>query len=129
MARVLIVGGDHHDRLLLRAMLERGGHAVSEAQDAGEALQIFDPRQVEVVVTDLEMTGVHGLELITVLRDFDPRPVIVAISGTGESQLDIARAVGATATLTKPVVPEPLLEAVGMARVGSDAPPEAHPSA
>jgi DNA-binding response OmpR family regulator len=55
---------------------------------------------------------VHGLELITILREFEPRPGIIAISGTGEVQLDMAHALGAMRTLSKPVMPDQLLAAV-----------------
>ena len=112
MARVLIVDDEEADRVVLRTMLERGAHEVIEAQDGDEALQIYGGKGIEVVVTDLQMRNVHGLELITILRDFDPRPGIIAISGTGEVQLDMAQMLGAAVTLTKPVAPELLLGAV-----------------
>ncbi len=66
----------------------------------------------EVVITDLQMHEVHGLELITVLRDLSPRPAIIAVSGTGSVQLDMAQALGAAVTLLKPVDPEELLSVV-----------------
>ena len=55
---------------------------------------------------------VHGLELITAIRDFSPRPAIIANSGIGETHHDLALALGAYATLTKPVDAQELLEAV-----------------
>jgi len=112
VARVLIVDDEEGDRIVLRTILERGAHDVLEAQDGDEALQVYGGKGIEVVVTDLQMRNVHGLELITILRDFDPRPGIIAISGTGEVQLDMAHMLGATVTLTKPIMPEQLLGAV-----------------
>jgi CheY-like chemotaxis protein len=112
LARVLIVDDEEADRVVLRTILERGSHEVLEARDGDEALETYEGKHVDVVVTDLQMRNVHGLELITILRDFEPRPCIIAVSGTGEVQLDMAHALGATKTLTKPVVPEALLAAV-----------------
>lgn len=112
MARVLIVDDEEADRVVLRTILERGAHDVLEAKDGDEALRTYGGKGIEVVVTDLQMRNVHGLELITILRDFDPRPGIIAISGTGEVQLDMAHMLGAAVTLTKPIVPERLLGAV-----------------
>jgi CheY-like chemotaxis protein len=112
VARVLIVDDEEGDRVVLRTILERGAHEVLEAKDGDEALQVYGGKGIEVVVTDLQMRNVHGLELITILRDFDPRPGIIAISGTGEVQLDMAHMLGATVTLTKPIMPELLLGAV-----------------
>ena len=112
MARVLIVDDEEGDRVVLRTILERGAHEVLEATDGDEALKMYAGRGIQVVITDLQMRNVHGLELISILRDFDPRPGIIAISGTGEFQLEMAQALGAALTLTKPILPERLLEAV-----------------
>ena len=115
MARILIVDDDEMDRLLLRAILEREGHETFSAEDGQQAIGVFGGTEIDVVITDLQMPRVHGLELITVLREVSPRPAIIAISGTGSDQLDMAKAVGADATLTKPVDPEELLAAIAMA--------------
>ena len=112
MARVLIVDDEEADLVVLRTILERSGHEIVEAHDGDEALDVYEGHDVEVVVTDLQMRNVHGLELISILRDFEPRPGIIAVSGTGEVQLDMAQALGATVTLTKPITPDRLLSAV-----------------
>jgi len=106
------VDDEEADRVVLRAILERAGHQVFLAGDGREALDVYDGMGIELVITDLQMTDVHGLELITIVRDFEPRPPIIAISGTGEVQLDMAQALGAQRALTKPVRPEELLSAV-----------------
>ena len=67
---------------------------------------------IDVLVTDLQMPNVHGLELISMLRDLSPRPAIIAISGTGEAQLDMASAVGADELLSKPISHSELLDTV-----------------
>lgn len=112
MARVLIVDDEEADRVVLRTMLERSSHLVFEAHDGDEAVEAYNDNAIEVVITDLQMRNVHGLELITILREMSPRPGIIAISGTGEVQLDMARALGAARTLQKPVMPDQLLTAV-----------------
>ena len=114
MARLLVVDDDEGDRTVLRSILERANHQVWEAKDGDEALSKFEGDGFEVVITDLQMSNVHGLELITILREFDPRPGIIAISGTGETQLDMARMLGASVTLTKPIRPQLLLDAVAI---------------
>jgi CheY-like chemotaxis protein len=112
VARVLIVDDEEADRVVIRTILESDAHDVIEAKDGDEAIQLYGGKGIEVVVTDLQMRNVHGLELITILREFVPRPGIIAISGTGEVQLDMAQMLGATVTLTKPIMPELLLGAV-----------------
>lgn len=117
MASVLIVDDAESDLLLQQAILARFGHQTYTATDGPEALRICAEHNVEVVVTDLHMPGIHGFELISELRDLSPRPTIIAVSGTGLGQLEIARELGALCTLQKPVNPERLLAAVEQARV------------
>ena len=112
MARLLVVDDEEADRIVLKTILERADHEVFTAQDGREALEVFGVGGIQVLITDLQMSQVHGLELITIVRDFDPRPPIIAISGTGEVQLEMAQALGAQKTLTKPVNPQALLTAV-----------------
>ncbi len=112
MARLLVVDDEEADRVVLQTILERAGHEVFLAGDGREALDAYEGKDIQIVITDLQMDEVHGLELITIIRDFDPRPRIIAISGTGEVQLDMAHALGAEKTLTKPVRPDQLLTAV-----------------
>jgi CheY-like chemotaxis protein len=122
MARLLVVDDDEADRVVMRTILERASHEVWVAKDGAEALSHFQGNEIEVVITDLQMANVHGLELITILRELTPRPGIIAISGTGESQLDMARMLGASYTLQKPVRPDLLLSAVAdLARRTADA--------
>ena len=120
MALILIVDDDEADRIVLGTILERAGHETFFATGGEEALREYGGHAIEVVITDLQMPKVHGLELITVLRDLHPRPAIIAISGTGPDQLDMAQAVGADVTLAKPVDPHELLGAVAMAVAGRD---------
>ena len=112
MARILIVDDEESDLLLQRTILERNGHETHVAANGLEALRGYVGEGIEIVVTDLQMPEVHGLELITILRDFSPRPSIIAVSGTGSEQLAMAKALGAEFTLTKPLDPERLIAAV-----------------
>jgi CheY-like chemotaxis protein len=112
LARLLVVDDEEADRVVMKTILERAGHEVFLAQDGREALDLYEGKDIQIVITDLQMYDVHGLELITIIRDFRPRPRIVAISGTGEVQLDMAQALGAEKTLIKPVRPDQLLTAI-----------------
>ena len=118
MARILIVDDEESHRIVLSTVLERAGHETFIAEEGEAALREYRGTAIEVVITDLQMPKLHYLELITLLRHFTPRPAIIAISGTGSDQLDMAHAVGAEATLTKPVDPAELLNAVRRAITG-----------
>lgn len=112
MARILIVDDEESDRLIAQAILAKAGHQTFFAHDGEEALRQYSSTGIDLVLTDLQMPEVHGFELITVLRDFDDPPAIVAVSGTGQFQLHMAEALGARYTLTKPIAPDSLLDAI-----------------
>jgi CheY-like chemotaxis protein len=99
------------DRLRIRSILESVGHETYSTEDPDQVLD-YVAGGVEVVVTDLQMTRVHGLQLIMDVRTADPDVLIIAVSGTGEDQLDMAEAVGASLSLNKPVEPADLLGAI-----------------
>ena len=112
MARILIVDDEESDRLLLQAILARIGHETVVAVSGDEALRRYLETGIDVVVTDLHMQDVHGFELISILREFDPPPPVVAVSATGPFQLHMAEQLGARWTLRKPIDPMLLVDAV-----------------
>lgn len=115
MARILIVDDYEPLRSMLGAMLDRVGHETITVSDGEEAVEVFHSEEIDVVVTDLQMPGMGGLELIARLKNGSPRPTIIAFSGAGYHQLEIALAAGADATLAKPVGVNELLAAIAMA--------------
>jgi len=112
MPRILIVDDEEADRLLVEAILVRAGYDTVVAPTGEEAFRSFLDTGIDVVITDLQMPDVHGFELITILREFDPAPAVIAVSGTGAIQLHMAESLGARWTLQKPLNPELLLDAV-----------------
>lgn len=112
MPRVLIVDDEETDLLLMQSILARAGYDTQVAVTGEDALRQYLTESVDVVVTDLQMPDVHGFELITILREFENPPAVIAVSGTGPFQLHMAEALGAKWTLTKPVSPDLLLDAV-----------------
>lgn len=115
MPRILIVDDEETDLLLMQSILARAGYETEVAVTGEDALRQYLTESVDVVVTDLQMPDVHGFELITILREFENPPAVIAVSGTGPFQLHMAEALGARWTLTKPVTPDLLLDAVARA--------------
>ena len=111
MARVLIVDDDESDLLLLESMLE-GEHELHTATSGDDALELFNSRDIDVVVTDIQMPRGDGIELITAIRAVDSATPIIAISGQKPHKLGIAQMAGATAILSKPLSPRLLRDAV-----------------
>lgn len=112
MARILIVEDEQTDQRLLRAILEKGGHVTYVAWDGEQAFKTFMKQDIDVVVTDLQIPRVDGLEFIESLLALFPEAAIIAVSGKGPTKLAQAKLEGALATFKKPVDPEELLKAV-----------------
>jgi CheY-like chemotaxis protein len=98
LSRILVVDDEPAQRSLLRRILERAGHEVSDAGDGAAALQAVRESPPDLVVTDMMMPVMSGAELIRQLRcepDTAGIPILVA---SGDSHL----AAGADAVVTKP---------------------------
>ena len=121
MARILIVDDEEMDRVLLSQVLHQAGHEALFAPNGNAALRIWKKSPVDLVVTDIVMPGLDGLELIEALKEEDPWIRVIAISGVTAKKLNEAAQAGALAILTKPVDPEELLQEIsrGLSESGS----------
>lgn len=117
MAEILVVDQDPTARRVIRALLEDAGHQVIEARDGREGLRTFGARVPDLVITELYMDGMDGIELLRSIRKHWPsEPVLVMSSRTGpnvQKVLEIAEVLGASGLLDKPIVRKSLLEKVG----------------
>ena len=110
MARILVVDDDQHIRHLLRAVLERQGYSVVEAKNGHEGLQRYRAAPTDLVITDMQMPVMDGLQMIRELRRAFPTARVIAISG-GKRALNMAKTL-VQRTLEKPLCMEELLDAV-----------------
>lgn len=112
--RVLVIDDEAAIRHLLREALEGAGYRVWEAATGVEGLRQVHAQSIDLVITDILMSDMDGLELVGVLhRDF-PNVRIIAISG-GNQDLDycvVAKMLGAHETIPKPFALSLLLETV-----------------
>ena len=116
VARILVVDDEPGVRDVVRRSLEHAGHDVADAADGIEALDFCKANPVDVVVTDLFMPMMDGLELIVKLSEEFPGTKIVAISGAVYKQrprfLEIAGRMASVITLAKPFTVEEMQAAV-----------------
>ena len=68
MARVLVIDDDAVTRALVRHMLVGEGHQVDEASDGREGLRVFGKNKPDLVLTDINMTGLDGHDVIAAIR-------------------------------------------------------------
>ena len=117
MARILIAEDDADLRLLLRLVLHKAGHRVTEARDGVEALEALTREAFDVVLVDNvmpRMTGVEVLEAVQLLRRPE-RPLMVVISALAtRSDIRSYYVRGADDFLAKPFATEELVGRVQM---------------
>ena len=102
---VLIVDDEPDIRLILKTLLEMMGHTVLSAENGKEGLTLFEENEPDLVITDLVMPVMSGLDLIYAIRIGGRATPIIAISGGGAAAGDIlveAEFAGADTVLAKP---------------------------
>lgn len=116
MASVLVVDDEPSIRELLRHILERDGHLVTEAENGRKAVRALRDGGVDLVITDIIMPEQEGMETITEIRRTRPEVKIIAISGGGQrlsmDVLPMAERLGADLTIEKPFKPASIAAAV-----------------
>ena len=124
MARILVVDDDPDLLRTVRRILEADDHEVSTAVNGKSALEDFAESAPELVISDVYMPEMDGIEFLIRLQAAFPGVKIVAMSGGGfkakEDVLGTATALGAVATLEKPFTVEDLQGAV-RAALGEEA--------
>ncbi|MEU8818609.1 response regulator [Actinoplanes sp. NPDC048796] len=115
MASVLIAEDDEDIALILTRLLKRAGHTVSHAPDGARALEMAIADRPDVVLTDLGMPRMDGLELTRAIRehaDIGKTPVVM-LSGHLHPGDNAPIAAGACAVLLKPCPNDKLREVIG----------------
>lgn len=100
--RVLLVDDDLHIRRLLHSTLERGGYAAIEAKTAAEALDLAVRNQPDAILLDLGLPDRDGLEIIQLLRQRTPAPILVISAREATDHKVAALDLGAADYVTKP---------------------------
>ena len=121
-SKILIVDDSAMTRRTMRQILESAGYDVAEAGDGLNALERYFIEKPDVVMLDLVMKGMYGLEVLTKLRELDPGvKVIVVTADIQTSSQDLVRDAGGAAFVNKPFDKRDILTAVDVALTGGAA--------
>src|SRR4051794_35669986 len=101
-AVVLVVEDDDGNRLLVRRVLEEDGHTVLESADGPGALRILQTAPVDVVVLDLGLPGIDGLEVLAQIRRASAVPVLLLTARREETERVLGLDAGADDYMVKP---------------------------
>ncbi len=116
MAHILLIDDDDLSRFAMHEVLTRAGHKVTEAENGKLGLAAQASTDFDLIITDIIMPEVEGIELIVKVRERSPTIPVIAVSGGGRMSetdyLENARDLGANATLAKPFSEDQLNEKV-----------------
>jgi two-component system, chemotaxis family, chemotaxis protein CheY len=112
-AKILIVDDSALSRRTLRRILEPAGYEVVEANDGMTALEVYFLEKPKLVLLDLVMKGMYGLDVLVKLREMDSKALVVVASADIQSSTrKLVDEAGAIAFINKPFVSEQVLAAV-----------------
>ncbi len=123
MKRLLIVDDNADHRLILRTVFEAKGYGCAEAQEGTAALSTLVDQKADLVLTDLVMPGMNGVELIERMRELDFLQHIPVIILTSRSRDDLPPKCypnNVRAVMTKPYDFYHLFDEVGRAMLQSE---------
>jgi len=116
MSKTIVVIDDSESiRELVGLTLENAGHSVAKGVDGQDAMQLFDGREINLVITDLNMPRMDGISVIREIRKmnaYSSIPILVLTTESQTAKKEEAKAVGATGWIVKPFVADKLLEVV-----------------
>jgi two-component system chemotaxis response regulator CheY len=111
--KLLLVDDSALARRSLRTILESGGFEVVEAEDGMLALERYFLEKPDLVLLDLVMKGMYGLDVLTKLRQMDPSArVVVVTADVQDSSHELVEQAGASAFISKPVERQRVLDVV-----------------
>ena len=111
--KILIVDDSALSRRTLRRILETRGYEVVEADDGMTALEIYFLERPILVLLDLVMKGMYGLDVLVKLREMDPKAMVVVASADIQSSTrKMVDEAGALGFINKPFISEQVLAAV-----------------
>lgn len=116
MKKIIVADDDEVLLKLICNYLGKSGYDATPAEDGSVALRMLQNIEFDLLITDIFMPNIEGMELIRRLRKLKPAMPIIAISGNrklSDQYLDMSKKLGADIVVPKPIDFDSLLSAVG----------------
>jgi two-component system, chemotaxis family, chemotaxis protein CheY len=111
--KVLLVDDSGMARRSTRRLLEQAGYEVVEAEDGLSALERFAVDKPDIVLLDLVMKGMYGLDVLEKIRELDPLARVIVISADVQtSSRELVQAAGASGFINKPAPPTEVVQMI-----------------
>ncbi|MCX7790806.1 MAG: response regulator transcription factor [Chloroflexaceae bacterium] len=88
-AQVLVVDDEQNIRLTLSALLSRAGYVVTAAATGEEAVALFDRQRFDLMLVDLQMPGINGIQVVEALRQRNLDTMVIVLTGHGSLETAI----------------------------------------
>ncbi len=112
---MLVVDDEPNMRKVLKAMLVQDGYEVQDARDGEAALSVLEENHIDIIITDLKMPRMDGMELLRrVMEKFTVPVIMITAHGTVDTAVEALK-IGAFDYITKPFDRKELLQIVGKA--------------
>ena len=112
MATILIIEDDDNTRILVKVMLKRGGYSVQAVTNAAEALQSLEGSTPDLIILDLALPGMNGIELCGYIREHPSTretPILILTASIDAISIRKSQEAGANAFVKKPIFPTDML--------------------
>ena len=113
--RVLTVDDSRTILAMLQHTLSTAGFEVLQAEDGAKALDVLEVEDVDVVITDVNMPVMDGIEFIRRVRAsgrYQSLPILILTTETSQEKRDLGRSAGGTGWIVKPFDPEKLVSVI-----------------
>ncbi len=119
MPKLLIVDDSNMQRDMIKFALKDGGYPdITEAATGEEALKKANETAYDLIITDINMPGINGFELVKRLRAmpiYETKPILVLTTENTDEMKMRGKNAGATGWIIKPFAPAQLIKAIGIA--------------
>ncbi len=115
MAKILVVDDSPSMRKMISFTLSNAGHKVVEASDGAQALALAKNEELGLVISDINMPKMDGIQLIKNLRQIPSlkfTPILMLTTETGDDKREEGKAAGASGWLVKPFNPQKLQDII-----------------
>jgi len=117
MSKILVIDDEHSIRKLLNLSLTHKGYEVIIAEDGEQGIELFQRERPPIVLTDIKMPGVDGIEVLSRIKEINPEAEVIVITGHGDMDMAIrSLQLDASDFITKPIMDEALSVALSRAR-------------
>ncbi len=122
LPKILLIDDDPVVRSLISNILRKKGYEVILAKEGQEGLEVAKREVPDLVITDYQMPGISGIDVLTQMNEIDPKTPVIILTAYGDATLTIKSIqTGAFDFIEKPINPKELLETVknGLSTLGS----------